>query len=146
MQTGIRVYVHPRQPGERNKLALNRELRLTRKQPRKQNTGKMADAPAVDEVAAAKEAAKRAAHENRALRKWIGDQLVEPHNFALSVPAIAKCLENGKLYGLIQVSGNALRAYCHDNGPAESLRFLTGLGLDEDTKSLGSGPGRAHRH
>ena len=106
----------------------------------------MADAPAVDEVAAAKEAAKRAARENRALRKWIRDQLVEPHNFALSVPAIAKCLGNGKLYGLIQVSGNALRAYCHDNGPAESLRFLTGLGLDEDTAiRLRDGPPKKPR-
>ena len=53
----------------------------------------MADAPAVDEVAAAKEAAKRAAHENRALRKWIGDQLVEPHKQHLLVRRGARLSE-----------------------------------------------------
>ncbi len=103
-------------------------------------------ASAADEVAAAKEAAKRAAHESRALRKWIGNQLVEPDNFDLSVAAIAKCLEKGKIYGLIRVTGNLLRAYCRNNSPAESLQFLTDLGLDEDTANrLRDGPPKKAR-
>jgi hypothetical protein len=107
----------------------------------------MEDASAAEEeAAAAKAAAKRAAHENRALRKWIGDQLVDPDNFALSAAAIARCLEKGKLYGFIQVSGIALKAYCRDHSAAEGLQFLTDLGLDEATAiRLRDGPPKKAR-